>query len=67
MTRFAYDRDLTVEEYKAAIAEAYQQADGLSEHSERLRAEADRWYDRAYTLEMDLEHLLWALELDNNV
>lgn len=57
MTRFAYDQPFTtVEEFEAAITEAYSQAEGLETKSEQLRAESDRWYDRAYTLEMELEN-----------
>jgi molecular chaperone GrpE (heat shock protein) len=56
-SRFAYAQSFaTVEEYESAITEAYAQAEGLDERSERLRAEADRWYDRAYTLQMELEN-----------
>lgn len=56
-SRFAYANEYqSVEEYEAAIAEAWGQADGLSEQSERLAAEAERWEDRALTLEMELEN-----------
>jgi predicted nuclease with TOPRIM domain len=55
MTRYAYaNTPYTREEYQEAIVEAYAQAEGLYEHSERLHAEADRWWDRASTLEMEL-------------
>jgi hypothetical protein len=52
--RFSYDQMMTVEGYEEAIAEAYGQAEGLYERSERLAAEAERWEDRARVLEMEL-------------
>ena len=55
--RWAYaNPPQTVEEYLSAISEAFSQAESLSEHSERLQAEADRWYDRALTLQMELNN-----------
>lgn len=57
VNRFAYaNPPVTAEDYQAAIEEAYTQAESLSEQSERLQAEADRWYDRAYTLELELDN-----------
>lgn len=58
MTRFAYSNPpVSVAEYQEAIKEAYAQAESLYEHSERLHAEADRWWDRAATLEIELQSL----------
>lgn len=48
---------MTPADYEAAINEAYGQAEGLYEQSERLAAEAERWVDRARTLEMELANL----------
>jgi hypothetical protein len=56
--RWAYSNPPeTVEDYQAAINEAYGQAESLYEHSERLAAEAERWVDRGRTLEMEMMNL----------
>lgn len=57
--RFAYDQPKTKEEYEAALEEAYRQADSLSARADVLKEEADRWYDRAYTLEMEFYNHGW--------
>jgi thiaminase len=58
--RFQYaNPPRTKEEFQAAIDEAYAQADSILTVSEELIAEARRWYDRAYTLEMEFFESGW--------
>lgn len=56
--RWAYANVMTISEYEEAINEAWGQAESLYLRSEQLAAEAERWEDRARTLELELAELL---------
>lgn len=58
--RFSYDQPKTEEELENAIAEALEQAESLEVQGEQLLNEADRWYDRAATLRLELNELVEA-------
>jgi hypothetical protein len=56
----------TEEEYRQAIAHAYDQADEYQEESDYLQSEADEWSDRAYLLESELDDFLDYQDQLNN-
>jgi predicted nuclease with TOPRIM domain len=56
-SRHAYANTPSREELEELITSAWAHAESLYQRSEELAAEAERWEDRARTLEMELAQL----------